>query len=203
MLGVFFPAGPEIQPVPGRGPEHDGKVQHLDAARRRHPRAVRAPIRVGHVPWPEAADRRRGHGGGEQAAPHLLGRVVVGRGAELGVGFDPEALGVAEAASRRAAVLAAAARPAGEVRGRAQGMDVRALPEAVSIRAAPSFHYSSANSFATHALFVVTSLVHGFSQVSGRPGQGHAGGKKWAHPESGTCGLAWRGVHFEIENFHP
>jgi hypothetical protein len=122
--------------MPGRGPEHHGQVQHLDAAgRRQHPRAVRAPRRGGDVPRPAAPD----HGGGERQA-RLLGGVVVvgdgrGHGAEPGVGFDPETLGGAEGASRRAAVLlAAAARPAGEVRRRAQGLDVRTLPEAVSPR---------------------------------------------------------------------
>jgi hypothetical protein len=76
---------------------------------------------------------------GEQG--QLLGRVVIvgdggrgrRRGAELGVGLHTEALVGAAAAAHRAAVLAAPAWPAREVRCRAQGVDVRELPAPVSL----------------------------------------------------------------------
>jgi hypothetical protein len=125
--------GPTVQPVPRRDAERGVQVrQHGASGRRRSVCAVRAQCIVRDAPAAQGADHRRDHADAEGAGTCVVVGVAGRQGAELGVGLHPEALGAAAAPARRPAVVEAATGLAGEVRRRAQGLDVRELPPPVS-----------------------------------------------------------------------
>jgi len=130
--------GPTVQAMHGRDPERGMQVRQPGApGRRRALGAVCARRGVSDAPEAQGADHRRDRGGHAERGSAVVVVVAVAdagrQGAQLGVGLHPEALGAAAAPARRPAVVAAAARPPGEVRGRAQSLDVRELPPPVSV----------------------------------------------------------------------
>jgi hypothetical protein len=126
--------GPTVQPVPRRDAERGVQVrQHGASGRRRSVCSVRVQCIVRDAPAAQGADHRRDHADAEGAGTCVVVVGVAGQqGAELGIGLHPEALGAAAAPARRPAVVEAATGLAGEVRRRAQGLDVRKLPPPVS-----------------------------------------------------------------------